>query len=517
MIAMLCIAFAMTAMIWSSALSAAITDEKAKEGKSALVIGFSRFIGRNTALELILQPQFSDVFVLDETRERLLEPWEVQKDVLSGFEPTWELESNGVGLLRCDRSLPCLSEVLASRVWDLVVDFAAGGARPYPGGGETLTAPFREHASRVRHYVLISSAAIYDLCEASGRSEDVMLLKESDSSCDVQNESDVAPASIWRTIEAPLWHERHNLQFSILRVPDIWGEMEPNRALVPVIARLAHGGVARFPGNNKLGSRKAPFSVALEGDVIRAVTALHMKRAANKKHKKKKHAKSVTRQVFNLASEPISLEDIVGLVATMLKAQIQWVDSENSNSLPIVPVRYPLDTSKVERVLGVKPTSIMSALPKLVQSAVHNFFNADKSLRTRDYDFDDDIPVAREASRIFGTIVQVCQSVNPSQIFVQLAKPGAIEPAALHQLWGQFIYRASPVQMPQRQWLDCLLSLKSVFLAPQQKQSWTHSLMRSLLVVGDSSNSTSLEEATMTLFAESRTPTSFSWPPMVRS
>eukprot|EP01048_Picozoa_sp_COSAG05_P023796 COSAG05_NODE_5304_length_1211_cov_1.042266_1_plen_322_part_01 len=183
--------------------------EAAQHGTSALVIGARGFLGRNTALELRKSKKYKHVFLLDNIhREMLVEPWQIAESVLLAVMPNAPLLDAKVTVVRCDRSLPCLTEVLASRHWDLVVDLSLGDVPR-----SDAMAPAVQAAATIGHYVLVTTAAVYGHCQPAGRAQ---ALPEDESQQNCPDDPKATPwREAWQALEQPLWATNHALSFTV--------------------------------------------------------------------------------------------------------------------------------------------------------------------------------------------------------------------------------------------------------------------------------------------------------------
>ena len=305
------------------------------DGKTALIIGSHEFLGKATAHELVQAELFSEVYLLDHfVRERLVAPWELYNGhgVLPAYTPNVELHNDGVTVLRCDRALPCFGEILTSRSWDMIVDLAW----LQPPAGESVVAKYADYVS---HYVLVSSAAVYGSCKSAGAG-----LRES-AGVEVACEDDKSEPL--RALEAPLWDGAGSVEFTVVRVPDVLGEMEPGRTLIPWLQGLLQTAAGRsldFPGR-RAGGRSSPFSLAHVSDVAEAILAIaKLAHGADKS----KTASSVIGQAFNVAMQATTtLDDFVADLksAVGLKTKLRWREDRDA-PFPKTPIGSPIDTSK---------------------------------------------------------------------------------------------------------------------------------------------------------------------------
>ena len=328
---------------------------------AALVIGSHEFLGKAVAHDLAQGKLYDTVYLLDDfQRERLVAPWEVYAGVgvLPGYTPTPELSADGVPVFRCDRNLECFSEILTSRTWDLVVDLTWTDT---PGAGDDVDASFLEKFSGVvSHYVLVSSAAVYGSCSAGGAG-----LAESYGRRDECENEASAP---WRALEAPLWRDTKGakLKWTVVRVPDVMGEMEPKRSLVPflqVFQNAANGKPLALPARLP-GGKSSPFSLAHVTDVAEAVVAIATLATTGQ-------GGSVYGEAFNIASSTtITLEGLVSDLKTVTGNAFQTIWREqNDCPFPTVRLFSPLDTSKATSALSGawSPSDIGAWLPGLVE------------------------------------------------------------------------------------------------------------------------------------------------------
>ena len=359
-------------------------DKKATQhGTSALVIGSREFLGRNIALELRKSKKYRQVFLLDEIqREMLVEPWQIAESILSALMPNAPLLDAKVALIRCDRSQACLQEVLVSRHWDLVVDISAGD-KPRPDA----MLPAIQAATTIGHYVLVTTAAIYSLCQpADGR---VHVLTEDQNDHDCPNDAKATPwRRAWQTLEQPLWETNHSLSFTVLRVPDVLGDLDPSRSLAPFMAKLATGD--KLPGglSGLAKGRHSFFSIAHDSDVTNAVLRLAaMTQGSTWQGRGIDAARS---QAFNIAAaQKTSLFTILQRLGRMAQVEIEY-DESSPSPFPRVIVPCPLDTSKSVEVLGVRPSNVDNWLLPLAQFTVTNFFDESRKPIAGLIDFDDE-------------------------------------------------------------------------------------------------------------------------------
>ena len=503
------------------------------DGKTALIIGSHEFLGKATAHELVQAELFSEVYLLDHfVRERLVAPWELYNGhgVLPAYTPNVELHNDGVTVLRCDRALPCFGEILTSRSWDMIVDLAW----LQPPAGESVVAKYADYVS---HYVLVSSAAVYGSCKSAGAG-----LRES-AGVEVACEDDKSEP--WRALEAPLWDGAGSVEFTVVRVPDVLGEMEPGRTLIPWLQGLlqtAAGRSLEFPGR-RAGGRSSPFSLAHVSDVAEAILAIaKLAHGADKS----KTASSVIGQAFNVAMQATTtLDDFVADLksAVGLKTKLRWREDRDA-PFPKTPIGSPIDTSKaLSTFAGVwTPSAHSEWLPGVAQwmhPEVNTWYGKTKSADVEEYPPEAQA-IRKEVENILYRLISACDSGDAA--VVALAQPGSLDANALRMMWIRFMYLAAPVGHVQAEWSACLhkfeLALRDVSTSATSKRAkaveeqgivpgnttellllpnedWTLSLLRVLLLSGDAADSSSLELVAKNLLHQSRTKTSWSWPPAV--
>jgi nucleoside-diphosphate-sugar epimerase len=516
----------------------------AEGGKTALIIGSHDFLGKAAAHELVQAELFDSVFLLDHfTRERLVAPWEVYlagQGMMSAFAPTTELADDGVTVLRCDRSLPCLTEIMTSRSWDLVVDLTP---EPSAAGDSSFVT---EYADYVSHYVLVSSAAVYGSCLSSGAG-----LRESSG---VQTDCENEHSEPWRALEAPLWAGVASVEFTVLRIPDVLGEMEPSRSLAPWLQGLLQtkaGQPLAFPGRRP-GGRSSQFSVAHVSDVAEAILAVaQLAHGADTSR-----AASVFGQAFNVATaSPTNLDDFVADLKNVfgLKTKLLWREDRDC-PFPTIQIGSPLDTSKATKTFtGIwTPSRIDDWLPELVQwmnPEENKWYGKSKSVDVEEYS--PEINAVR--MKVEDTLYKLIEACATDDAIVALAQPGAIDKDALRMMWARFMYLAAPVGVVQAHWAVCMHKFEAALrdvskgkltssswlgseespepaesaevqeiaagntteLLLLQDEDWTRSLLRVLLLSGDAADVESLELVAKSLLYQSRTTISWSWPPAV--
>lgn len=502
-------------------------------GRTALVIGSHEFLGKATAHELAQSKIFSSVYLLDDfARERLIAPWELYNGlVLPAYTPTVELYNDGVTVLRCNRTLACFSEILTSRSWDMIVDLSW---REPPNDHQPLVTQYADYVS---HYILVSSAAVYGSCTSSGAG-----LPES---AGVEEGCENDKSQPWRALEAPLWAGAGGVDFTVVRVPDVLGEMEPGRTLIPWLQGLMQtqaGQSLAFPGRRP-GGRSSPFSLAHVSDVSEAILAI-----AKLAHGEDKSstAASVVGQAFNVAMHAsTNLNDFVADLksAVGLKTKLVWREDRDA-PFPKTSIGSPIDTSKaLSTFAGVWTPSVHSDwLPGLVQwmaSEENKWYAKTKSVDVEEYPPEAQA-IRQKVEEILYRLIGACESGDAA--VVSLAEAGALDADAMRMMWIRFMYLAAPVGHVQAEWSKCLHTFEHALrdvsnggssepaetvqeqdiisgnmtkLLSVRNEDWTLSLLRVLLLSGDAADAESLELVARTLLYQSRTTTSWSWPPAV--
>lgn len=449
--------------------------------------------------------------------------------MLPSYTPNAELHNDGVTVLRCDRALPCFDEILTSRSWDLVVDLTWRE----PPAGEQFVVGYTDFIS---HYVLVSSATVYGGCSAS----DAGLSEEAGVKAGCENDKS-AP---WRALEAPLWAGVEGIEFTVVRVPDVLGEMEPGRVLIPWLQGLQqnkNGQVLHFPGRRP-GGRSSPFSLAHVSDVAEAVLAIA--KLAHGADKSK--AASVFGQAFNVATQaPTTLDDFVADLknAFGLKTKLLWREDRDS-PFPKTQIGSPIDISKAtETFAGVwTPSAHSDWLPSLVQwmnPEENTWYAQSKSVDVEKYPPETEA-IKMEVEKILYRLIEACESGDAA--VVALAQPGSLDADAKRMMWTRFMYLAAPVGVVQAHWSQCLhtfeRSLRAVHTSDASEppastedqdivsgnrtellavpgEDWSLSLLRILLLSGDAADAESLQIVSKSLLYQSSTKFSWSWPPAV--
>ncbi len=216
--------------------------------------------------------------------------------------------------LRADRTTSEFAEVLQGKDFDAVVDFAAYQA-----------ADAREAVNVLRgqtdHYVFISSGAVYMVQEGASR-PCTHPWSETDYTDQVSPAPD-APGDFpsWRygankreaeAILGEAWRLEH-FPVTILRLPIVNGERDPDRRLESYLWRILDGGPVLLPDGGTNLTRHV-----YSGEVAKAIVGLL-------------GMKSTQGEVFNLSQEEQpSLLDLVQILAGLLGApcRVQSVSAE---------------------------------------------------------------------------------------------------------------------------------------------------------------------------------------------
>lgn len=199
----------------SISLAAAVVD--AADSRKALVIGGTGFMGHHTV-------------------EALLHAG-IKVDILSdGHSPNpWPRLVNET---ICDVHATCLGEKLREGPWDLVVDFPV--FTPHD------ISTFLAHANWIRHYIFPSSDDVYMVCNRSifkyGPSGGVL----EESAVRLDNKTKQSQLDQWddygnnkKLLEENLANS--SLNFTALRLPDVWGPYESTGRFVTFLRALEKG------------------------------------------------------------------------------------------------------------------------------------------------------------------------------------------------------------------------------------------------------------------------------------
>jgi nucleoside-diphosphate-sugar epimerase len=182
-----------------------------------LVIGGTGFLGRHTVQALLLASARVEII----TDGRSGNPW-----------------GANVRETICDRHMPCLDQKLQEKPWDLVVDF--------PIFARTDAAVIIKNSKTIRHYVFPSSDDIYMICNRTRFSRG--------STGGVLEESAVRPSDMSARSKLNMWDSygdgkkqleeafiASTLNFTALRLPDVWGPYESTGRFVTFLRMLEQG------------------------------------------------------------------------------------------------------------------------------------------------------------------------------------------------------------------------------------------------------------------------------------